>query len=141
MRESIGGTMLFWIVLFFMSIFISFMAFVINYARVYKIKNSMINYLERQEGVMTKEQFEAELSMLGYPQKDNYRFCRYHPTDIGGYYYLELYMALGFPLLNNLVTPIRITIKGETRTIETGTLIKDGNAQWQCLENNGCCTR
>ena len=42
MRESIGGTMLFWIVLFFMSIFITFLAAVIQYAKVYKIKNSKI---------------------------------------------------------------------------------------------------
>ena len=41
MRESIGGTMLFWIVLFFMSVFIAFMASVIKYARVYKIKNTI----------------------------------------------------------------------------------------------------
>ena len=55
MRESIGGTMLFWIVLFFMSIFITFLAAVIQYAKVYKIKNSMINYLEQGEGIASKE--------------------------------------------------------------------------------------
>ena len=53
MRESIGGTMLFWIVLFFLSIFITFLAFVMKYARVYRMKNSIINYIERDEGIQT----------------------------------------------------------------------------------------
>ena len=140
MRESIGGTMLFWIVLFFMSIFISFLAFVINYARVYKIKNSMINYIERQEGIMSKDEFENQLQYLGYPTKDNYKLCKYNPNEVGGYYYLELYMALGFPILDG-VKPIKITVKGETRTIETGTLIKNEKSNWTCLDESDCCTR
>ncbi len=142
MRESIGGTMLFWIVLFFMSIFIAFMAFVINYARVFKIKNSMINYIERREGVESQAQFEQELATLGYPRTDSYRVCR-HDSDSphGGYYSVELYLTLGFPILSG-VKPINIKIKGETRNIETGTTIKDKDTSWQCLTTgDGCCSR
>ena len=122
MRESIGGTMLFWIVLFFMSIFIVFMASVIRYARVYKIKNSMINYIEKNEGIKTQEEFEAVLAELGYPPTQTYKFCRTIVGEKGGYYTLSLYANFELPFVGNM---IKVEIKGETRQIETGTLIKD----------------
>ncbi len=125
MRESIGGTMLFWIVLFFMSIFIVFMASVIRYARVYKIKNSMINYIEKQEGIKTKEEFEETLLNLGYPTTGEYKFCRTITGETGGYYTLSLYADFELPFVGNV---IKVEIKGETRQIETGTLIKDSGA-------------
>lgn len=127
MRESIGGTMLFWIVLFFMTIFIAFMASVINYARVYKMKNSMINYIEKSEGIKTKEEFEDALVNLGYPANGDYEICRKISRETGGIYSLSLYAIFELPFVGN---GIRVEIKGETRLIETGTLIKDsGNGQ------------
>ena len=122
MRESIGGTMLFWIVLFFMTIFIAFMASVIHYARVYKIKNSMINYIERSEGIKTKEEFEETLIALGYTIDGNYKICRKINGSYGGYYSLSLYANFELPFVGN---SINVEIKGETASIATGTLIKD----------------
>ena len=122
MRESIGGTMLFWIVLFFMTIFIMFMASVIRYARVYKIKNSMINYIEKNEGIKTQEEFESKLIELGYPADQSYKFCRTIVGETGGYYTLSLYAYFDVPFVAGA---LRVEIKGETRQIETGTLIKD----------------
>ena len=122
MRESIGGTMLFWIVLFFMSIFIAFMASVINYARVYKIKNSMINYIEKSEGIRTKEEFEDMLVSLGYSTDGDYKVCRTISRETGGFYSLSLYAVFELPFVGS---GIRVEIKGETRQIESGTLIKD----------------
>ena len=122
MRESIGGTMLFWIVLFFMTIFIAFMASIIHYARVYKIKNSMINYIERSEGIKTKEEFENVLVSLGYPADGEYKICRKINSDIGGYYTLSLYAVFELPFVGS---GVKVEIKGETITIATGTLIKD----------------
>lgn len=119
MRESIGGTMLFWIVLFFMSIFIAFLAAVIQYARVYKIKNSMINYLEEGEGLETIEDFESKLTSLGYPANGKYVVCRYNAANRGGYYYLKLFAE--FKIMN---VGIDVNIRGETRLIETGILVK-----------------
>ncbi len=126
MRESIGGTMLFWIVLFFMSIFIAFMASIIKYARVYKIKNSMINYIERAEGIFSEEELQDQLRSLGY-KTDKYVICRYNPSKIGdsysgGYYYLKLYATFEIPIVG---VSFDVKINGETRTIETGVLIND----------------
>ena len=121
MRESIGGTMLFWIVLFFMSIFITFMASVIRYARVYKIKNSMINYIERSEGIYSQEEFEAVLDDLGYPVDGKYLICKYNPIQTkGGYYFLKLYATFEVPIVG---WKLDVVINGETSQITTGTLI------------------
>lgn len=119
MRESIGGTMLFWLVLFFMTIFISFLAAVIQYSRVYKIKNQMINYLEQAEGVGTKAEFENTLSNLGYSIRENgYAFCRKNSSFDGGYGgYYKIQLTATFKITS---IPIRIYIQGETRLIETG---------------------
>lgn len=119
MRESIGGTMLFWIVLFFMSIFIAFLAAVIQYARVYKIKNSIVNYLEQGEGISDQETFENALTRLGYPSNGKYVICRYPAENRGGYYYVKLYATFSI-----LSASVDVKIKGETRLIETGIFIK-----------------
>ncbi len=124
MRESIGGTMLFWIVLFFMTIFITLMASVIRYARVYKIKNSMISYIERNEGLASKQELENELKSLGYGSNGKYVICRYNPNNRGGYYYLKLYATFDIPIIG---FEIDVAIKGETSQISSGTLIKNTN--------------
>lgn len=119
MREAIGGTMLFWIVLFFMTIFIAFLAAVIQYASVYKIKNSVVNYLEQGEGITDKDSFENTLTRLGYSRNGKYVICRYPAENRGGYYYVKLYATFAF-----MNVSIDVSIKGETRIIETGTLVK-----------------
>ena len=122
MRDSIGGTMLFWIVLFLFSIFIIFIAFIIKYARVHKIKNNMVSYVEKNEGVDTRDNFEGMLLGSGYSDK-SYKICRYMLPK-GGYYTLELYSVTDFPVLGNYFA-INITIKGETKVIKSGTKIKN----------------
>jgi hypothetical protein len=122
MRESIGGTMLFWIVLFFLSIFITFLAFVIKYAHVYKVKNSLINYIERAEGVETIKEVRERLTALGYPKDHSFFICQNTVTRSGKtygiYYTVELYTVFDIPLAPSNV--MAIGIKGETRMITSG---------------------
>lgn len=145
MREAIGGTMLFWLVLFFMSIFIAFLACVIQYSKVYKIKNSTLSYIERAEGLKSREEFENLLLANGYnPDYNRYVVCRYHPNSgiNGGYYYIKLYASFSLPLVPE---PFRIGIKGETRIVNTGVLVDstDSSNSWftensetgQCFDN------
>lgn len=117
MRESIGGTMIFWIVLFLFSIFIAFISFIIKYARVYKIKNTIVNYITRQEGVVTKSDIDAQLNKMEYQKSGEYRICRYFPSDMGEFYYIELYSETELPLMGSWLS-FRNTIKGETRVIK-----------------------
>ena len=123
MRESIGGTMLFWIV------FITFMASIIKYARVYKVKNNVINYIERMEGVDSSSEVAGKLSEYGYNY--DYVLCRYNPSDFGGYYYLKVYAVFEVPIVG---WKFDLPITGETRTIMTGEKVKSDNFQ----STNGC---
>lgn len=50
MREAIGGSWLFTIVLTFIVLFSSFLAISINYSRAFSVKNEIISYIERNEG-------------------------------------------------------------------------------------------
>ena len=50
MRESIGGTWLFGIVIVFIALFSAFLAYSISYTRAFNVKNEIINYIERNEG-------------------------------------------------------------------------------------------
>lgn len=138
MRDSIGGTMLFWIVLFLFSIFVIFIAFIIKYARVYKTKNSMVNYIERNEGFDTQANFDYQLMSAGYSSDGQYKICRYMlGKDKGGYYTLTLYSRTDFPVIGNFVS-INIAIKGETKTIKTGVKVKnttDGSLLFNSPEN------
>lgn len=131
MRDSIGGTLLFWIVLILLSVFIVFIALIIKYAHVYKIKNSLINYIERNEGIVSQEEFDSNLLGLGYSRDGKYKVCRYLSDDKekGGYYYIELYSITKFPLVGNFAV-INIAIKGETRNITTGTKIRSTDSGW-----------
>lgn len=114
MRESIGGSMIFWIVLFLFSIFITFIAFIIKYARVYKIKNSIVNYIVKNEGVVKRSDIENKLIEMNYQEKGQYKVCRYFPSDLGDFYYIELYSNTEFPIIGKWLHYV-VTIKGETR--------------------------
>ena len=53
MREAIGGSWLFSIVLTFIVLFSSFLAISINYSRAFSVKNELLSYIERNEGFST----------------------------------------------------------------------------------------
>lgn len=128
MRESVGGAMQFWVVMFIFSIFIAFLATVVQYARVYKIKNSVINEIERNEGI--SGDIESILKSYEYNPENGYKVCKTSSENKGAYYYIELYATFSFLSLN-----LNVTIKGETRLIETGTLI---NANDDIFSSSSC---
>ena len=69
MREAIGGTWLFGIVITFIALFASFLSYSISYTRAFNMKSEILNIIERSEGYttadvsvesMSKEQLEAD---------------------------------------------------------------------------------
>lgn len=50
MREAIGGSWLFGIVVLFIALFTSYLAYSISYTRAFNLKNQIITEIERQEG-------------------------------------------------------------------------------------------
>ena len=59
MRESIGATWVFSIVIVFIMMFTAYLAISVNYARAFKIKNAIITMIENNEGVN-----EHDMTML-----------------------------------------------------------------------------
>ena len=53
MREAIGGSWLFTIVMTFIVLFSSFLAISINYSRAFSVKNEILSLIERNEGFST----------------------------------------------------------------------------------------
>ena len=75
MREAIGGTWLFQIVIVLILLFAGFLALAINYTKAFKVKNEIINIIERNNGftvginqidMTTEEQITQYLSTVGY---------------------------------------------------------------------------
>lgn len=50
MRESIGGTWIFSLVIIFIVLFTGYLAVSINYSRAFKVKNGIIEIIEKNEG-------------------------------------------------------------------------------------------
>ena len=131
MREAVGGTMLFWIVLTFVAIFIGFMAAVTQYGKVFRIKNAIVNYIEQGEGIATADdllKFEEKLRSLGYGREDwnsaKYVLCRQDyngATRDGSYYYVKLFVRFQIPY----APALEMGISGDTRLVETGTRISN----------------
>ena len=68
MREAIGGTWLLTIVLVFIVLFSSFLALSINYSKAFKVKNGIVNIIEKNEGLSDDSQDEIKdyLTTVGY---------------------------------------------------------------------------
>lgn len=68
MRESIGNTWTFGLVLTFVLLFSAFLSVAINYSKVFKVKNEMISILEKYEGYTetSREIINKYLTYTGY---------------------------------------------------------------------------
>ena len=132
MREAMGGTGLFIIVLTFLTIFIGFLASVVQFARVYRIKNAIVNYIEEQEGIMdSQELFEEKLAGIGYNTKNGrkYIICKYDGGNRGVYYKVQLFVSFSI-----LSASLDVSVNGETSLIDTGNYKNSGT--W--IKSNSC---
>ena len=130
MREAVGGTALLKIVIIFLAVYVGFMAVVLKYGRIFRIKNKLVNTVEQQEGFSTEEEIKNYARQnLGFNGKvcACYEKVKRGETD---YYYYKIKVWMDFQILRN--TPlVSIPVSGETRIIETGEVIpKEG---WDCF--------
>ena len=63
MRDAFGGTFMIQVFLVFILIYISFTALALNYAKAFKVKNKVIDYLENTEIRLKPTQRLLNLSM------------------------------------------------------------------------------
>lgn len=159
MREAVGSTFLFKLMIFFIFFFASFLAIAINYSQAFRIKNQIINVLEQYEGYgdTSKEKIWNVIGNSGY--------YRYHPcvnnsnklegqnityngTTINGVcvygkksgpegkymvYKVTTYVSFDFPVLGNVFT---IPVSGETKAITNP--VYDGVNWANCETPTGC---
>lgn len=87
MREAIGGTVIFQIVIFFILLFAGFMCLSINHSKAFNVKNMIINTIEREEGVNldSPENDEAIKEIVEYLKKNSYRTTGSCPEGYHGY--------------------------------------------------------
>lgn len=119
MREAIGGTQLFYLVLIFLTIYIVFMAGVINYGRAFRQKNAIINLIEQNEGIKSIGETEttaASQTLYGYAREVGYtgtiKACK-KTTSRGMIFKIKISYQFELPM----VGPIPIDMLGETKII------------------------
>lgn len=142
MREAVGSTYLFQIVIVFIFFFAAFLAVAINYSQAFQIKNQVVNALEQAEGynATSKERIKTIKASNGYFRDVNQAQCRANlgadaivPTDsdtgapLNGicilrhdngdgkaYYTVQTYVWFDLPIIGNFIT---IPVNGETKLI------------------------
>jgi hypothetical protein len=122
MREATGGTLLLQLVITILAVFVFFIASVMQFSRVYRIKGTIVDAIERAEGGITdNKELEAVMKKAGY--SGPYELCKFDKESRGVYYTLTIYAR--FTLLPRFAS-LSVPVKGETRTIDTG-IFYDGN--------------
>ncbi len=137
MREAIGGTWIFTIVIVFIVLFSGYLAISVNYSKAFKVKNSIVSIIEQHEGLNTGAQDEIEnyLSGVGYyvyskcssgetgygPNTTNtgYKYCISKRESGEGtfrktYYMVRVFFRLDLPVLGNLFV---FPVSGETKAV------------------------
>ena len=127
MREAIGGTWIFSIVIIFIVLFTGYLAVSVNYSKAFKVKNGIINIIEHNEGLNPTAQNEIKsyLGGVGYyvystcktsenekgyePNNTNtgYRYCISKREAGGGsvpkaYYKIKVFFRLDLPIIGSL---------------------------------------
>lgn len=87
MRRAIGSTWTFQIMLIFVLLFASFLAIYINFSRTFKLKNEVINIIEREEGMSdNSSRNSGAIQLIGrYLTTNAYSNKGYCPSEIGWY--------------------------------------------------------
>lgn len=138
MREAIGGTWIFSIVIVFVVLFSSYLAISVNYSKAFKVKNKIVTIIEQKEGLSSSAQDEIKsyLDGVGYfvygkcntnekgfdPNSSlngTYKYCvscKKSGTDVfsKNYYYVRVFFRLDLPILGEIFT---FPITGETKAV------------------------
>ena len=145
MKEAIANAGVFNLIIIFVIILLSFFIGSLGYSKAYKVKNRIIEEIEKDEEYDkdTQDAIEDWLGEVGYrmntgfsynecPNEDNgeimnvnsnYQYCVYKFDNCSSdkykcsvYYRVVAYMYFDVPIINNL---IKIPVKGETRSFTT----------------------
>ena len=141
MREAVGGTWIFTIVIVFIVLFSSYLAISINYSKAFRVKNGIINIIEQNEGMNSKARTKiaeylkgygynvygkcpsnSDIKYTGYEpslNKTSYKYCVAKKTSNSDnfektYYTVAVYFRLDLPIVGNIFT---FPVTGETKAV------------------------
>ncbi len=122
MKESTGGALLMGLAAGIIIIFIIMVAFFISFSKTFKIKNSIINRIEQNEGMTQTELDEFLANETSYNGEN--RICynvvkNNNSSIIGVTFNVTIYMQMDRTILGEAFN-VKIPISGETRIIEKG---------------------
>ena len=135
MKEGFGGTFMIYVLLVFLAVYIVFVAVAFNYARAFKVKNKIIDYIEQNEGIRDYnnkngimndiDSYLASVSYLanisendcpGYDFVGKRGYCIDRVGTINeGYYRVVVFFEISIPIIDDF--SITVPVKGETRKI------------------------
>lgn len=142
MRDALGGTVTLVIIVAFLVIFLSYMAFNVNYTKAYRMKNKIIATYNDYDGHCNKEcdgVIKAYASEIGYrPEVINCPsgylydtegfYCRKTVTIQAGvdvekytstYYKIATRIDFDFPIIRNMLGNINyFWVKGDTKAFK-----------------------
>ncbi len=120
MREAVGGSLLFYIIIGIIFVFIVFIGFIMSYAASYRASNYVLTMIERTEGnaLIGNESDQADVDTL-YGQLRARKY--YNKLDVcctendnGAVYRIKTYVPFQLPLID---VTMNLEIANETKTI------------------------
>ena len=133
MKDSVGSTVLMKIFVVFMVVYIILMASILNYTKTFRIKNQVVNIINRHGGYtaladseiidyISKSSIYGKCNLLegnnefGSNKEDKCEIKQYQMTDAAGgsYYKVRVYVTFQFPLIKQT---LQIPITGETKRL------------------------
>ena len=138
MREAIGGTWIFSIVIVFIVLFTGYLAVSVNYSRAFKVKSNIVSIIEQHEGLNdgAEAEIDSYLSGIGYAV---YGTCAEGETGFNenlsgskamycvskrsnnadgalnkSYYRVKVWFRLDLPIFGDLFT---FPVTGETKAV------------------------
>lgn len=148
MRDALGGTVTLVIIVIFIVIFLSYMAFNVNYTKAYRMKNKIIATYNDFNGNCTSEcdsVIKAYAAEIGYRPAGNYCrnnfvydtdgfYCKKVVTVESGsevekttrtYYRIETKIGFDFPIIRNIFDNMKFDevdffwVGGDTKAYKT----------------------
>ena len=127
MREAVGGSMLFYIILIFIFIYIVFIGLIMNYAATYRASNYVITELEQSEGnivsdMTSNSSFCTSLRNRNYHNK-LYVSC-HNDRNQDAIYKVTTFVSFELPLMG---VDLDLKINNETKALYGAQCLIDEN--------------
>lgn len=112
MREAVGGSILFYIILGFLAVYIIFIGVIMNYAATYRANNHVVTAIEETEGNIDYRTLKDNLKSVSYYNALKVTCTNNSNND--AIYKVTTYVNFEVPLIG---IDMRLTINNDTKAI------------------------